>query len=348
MGCPVTAKHHISMFGCVRWKIFIAAIALALICHAAVHAAAAASYAANVGTTQPVRIIFDTDMGSDCDDAGALAILHKLADRGEIKLLGVIFSSGRNPYGAGVCDAIDTYYGRGDLPLGQYHKTDVGDPVDRYCHRIATDTKTFPHDIVDSAPDFLHVYRDLLRAQPDHSVTILTTGHPHALAYLMDDVETSGLVRRKVQRWVAMAIASPNWILDWNFGHNGAEKYVGRILKEWPTPAYISTSGEQVLTGNRKLPATSANNPVREAFRLFMDSLIKGRPSWDEIAVLYAARPYYFKVEAGAMEQDAKGRTRWTSGTSSAARYRVTPIISNDELAGIIEDLISAPSASGH
>ena len=29
------------------------------------------------------RIIFDTDMGSDCDDVGALALLNVYADRGE-------------------------------------------------------------------------------------------------------------------------------------------------------------------------------------------------------------------------------------------------------------------------
>ncbi len=31
----------------------------------------------------PVRIIFDTDMDTDCDDAGAPALLHALADQGE-------------------------------------------------------------------------------------------------------------------------------------------------------------------------------------------------------------------------------------------------------------------------
>ncbi len=31
------------------------------------------------------KIIFDTDMGSDCDDAGALAVLHKLADKEEVE-----------------------------------------------------------------------------------------------------------------------------------------------------------------------------------------------------------------------------------------------------------------------
>ena len=42
-------------------------------------------------TVRPV-VIFDTDMGSDVDDAGALAVLHRLADLGEAEIAGVIFS----------------------------------------------------------------------------------------------------------------------------------------------------------------------------------------------------------------------------------------------------------------
>lgn len=36
-----------------------------------------------------VKILFDTDIGCDCDDAGALALLHRLCDRGEAELLAV-------------------------------------------------------------------------------------------------------------------------------------------------------------------------------------------------------------------------------------------------------------------
>ena len=35
----------------------------------------------------PLNIIFDTDMGADCDDVGALFMLHGAIERGEIKLL---------------------------------------------------------------------------------------------------------------------------------------------------------------------------------------------------------------------------------------------------------------------
>ena len=111
----------------------------------------------NTGIRRPrsTRSDIHTDMGSDCDDAGALAVLHALADAGEARILGVIFSSGKNRYGVGTCDAINTWYGRGDLPLGQYKGDDVGDPTDSYTKRIATDTKLFGHDIVDQAPDLV-------------------------------------------------------------------------------------------------------------------------------------------------------------------------------------------------
>ena len=38
----------------------------------------------------PVKVIFDTDMANDCDDAGALAVLHALADLGEAEILAIV------------------------------------------------------------------------------------------------------------------------------------------------------------------------------------------------------------------------------------------------------------------
>lgn len=52
-----------------------------------------------------VKIIYDTDMDTDCGDAGALAILHALADRGEADFWKVhtgghnhIFENGTNQW----------------------------------------------------------------------------------------------------------------------------------------------------------------------------------------------------------------------------------------------------------
>ena len=68
-------------------------------------------------TQSPARIILDTDMDSDCDDAGALALLHVLADHGEAKILAVAASS-LYRWSVPCIEAINRYYGRPDLPIG--------------------------------------------------------------------------------------------------------------------------------------------------------------------------------------------------------------------------------------
>ena len=55
------------------------------------------------------KIILDTDMGPDCDDAGALAVLHALADRGKASILGVMYCTSI-PTGPACIDAINRFY----------------------------------------------------------------------------------------------------------------------------------------------------------------------------------------------------------------------------------------------
>lgn len=127
------------------------------------------------------NVIFDTDIGSDCDDAGAMAVLHKLADKGGINILGVIYSSEKNKFGVGVCDAINTYYGRGYLPLGQAKGNEIGDSINSYSQVVAEARNVYGYRLVDSAAALLDVYKHILSAQPDSSVTIVSVGHPYGL-----------------------------------------------------------------------------------------------------------------------------------------------------------------------
>lgn len=66
---------------------------------------------------QPVQLVLDTDMLTDCDDLAALGMLHTLESMGEARLLAVTVSS-REPRSAPVVDAVNTYYGRPDIPVG--------------------------------------------------------------------------------------------------------------------------------------------------------------------------------------------------------------------------------------
>jgi hypothetical protein len=319
-------------------KLFLRVLAIVV---AALGAALTAP--AGTGVTNRPVIIFDTDMGSDVDDAGALALLHRLADLGEIKLAGVIFSSGRNRFGVGVCDAINTWYRRGDLPLGQYQRDDVGDPQNSYSRQIATATNVYRHDVIDRAPDLVTVYKDLLRSARDGSVTILTVGHPHGLVWLMRDAEGARLVTNKVSRWVAMGGTPEKPGRDWNLGENGTGAYMDELLSAWPIEAYFSPVGETVITGNRKLPATPANNPVREAYRLWNNALEKGRSSWDQVAALYAARPQLFEVQPGRMRHISGPNIVWDAKAVDSKHHRILPAIPESALAEMIEDLMAQP-----
>lgn len=66
--------------------------------------------------TQPKKIIYETDMCVAADDVGALALIHGLQNRGEAELLAVCLNATGDPDGAAAIDAINTWYGRGDIP----------------------------------------------------------------------------------------------------------------------------------------------------------------------------------------------------------------------------------------
>ena len=64
-----------------------------------------------------VKIIFDTDIGGDADDLGALAMLHNFIDQGECDLLAIICWS-TEQYAVPAIDAINRFYKHPDIPIG--------------------------------------------------------------------------------------------------------------------------------------------------------------------------------------------------------------------------------------
>ena len=67
-----------------------------------------------LGLGAPVGVVFDSDMANDCDDAGALAVLHGLADLGEVEILAVV-TNRKDPSGASAADQSVTYCSVGAL-----------------------------------------------------------------------------------------------------------------------------------------------------------------------------------------------------------------------------------------
>ena len=300
------------------------------------------------------KVIFDTDMTGDCDDCGALALLHALADNGEVEILGCIASFGGNPYVVGCVDAINTYYGRGDLPIGAVHD-EYGWTESRYLKAIATDTARYRHDLVTKAdaPDHVSVYRELLASQPDGSVTIVTVGRLKAFADLLDSkpddisgLDGVALVKKKVRHWICMGGRYPNSGAkgEANFHTAGGAGFSQKAVEAWPLSVTFSgwEIGKKIMTG-RTLMKDSDDNPVARAYRLYLRSTEKQRESWDQTAVLVAVRgisPWWDLVSTGHNEIRPDGINAWRSSPDKEHAYlveRETPA----EVAQLIESLMT-------
>merc|ERR1712000_770280 len=88
-------------------------------CYFAMSAVLAVASLFAVAEGAAVKLIIDTDASGDCDDVGAICIANALADNGEAELLAVMHNTGIE-HGAGAISVLNTYYGRGDVPIGAY------------------------------------------------------------------------------------------------------------------------------------------------------------------------------------------------------------------------------------
>ena len=151
------------------------------------------------------NIIYDTDIADDVDDAGGLAMLHAYADEGKANLLAVVADSSCI-YGVSCAEAINIYYGRPDIPVGTYKgDSEVTPESYTYCKPVTMKYQTTLRDGND-ARDAVDVYREVLAAQPDGSVTIVSVGFLTNLTELLNsqpdeysDLDGVELVRQKVK-----------------------------------------------------------------------------------------------------------------------------------------------------
>ncbi len=253
-----------------------------------------------------INIIFETDMESDIDDAAALGILHALSDNGECNLLAVMHNTS-DEYGVGVIDAINTWYGRPDIPIGAYKKDDAisrwfGGKME-YTRSIALNPK-FPKDKISrkDVPPALDVYKKTLLNADEKSVTILSVGWTTNLCDLLQDKDGYQLVNHKVKQLVLMGGGwdppdTSNYRPQMNLLGNqviAAAYESGKyVVENWPTPIVFSGKvGAKVQTG-AGLDDTPLDNPVREAYRISFAKRgleIGDSHSSDQTAALFAVR----------------------------------------------------------
>jgi len=275
------------------------------------------------------KVIYDTDMDTDCDDAGALAILHALADRGEAEILATVVSS-RYPWSVPCVEAINRYYGRPDLPIGAPKTTwaDTGQRGSPYARQISEEFTTRLKSN-DDAPNAVDVYRRVLASQEDGSVVILTVGYLTNIRDLLaskpdaiSPLDGPALVRRKVSHWVCGGGRYPESLTPGNWGNFRPDPSSAVIaVRDWPGLIFFCGLGDHIHTGSR-LHETPAENPVRRVYKLYLGEK-KTRPSWDPICVLFTVRKHaaYWKIRTGGYNHIFRnGTNQWRNGPETNHR----------------------------
>jgi inosine-uridine nucleoside N-ribohydrolase len=322
-----------------------------------------------------INVILDTDINLDVDDAGALPVLHALADQEACNILAVgVSTSAQIPdglYGAACVNALNTFYGRPDIPIGVNRGPNViFDRVGKYAQKVA---EAFPHQItsVEDLPDAWQLYRKVLISQPDQSVTMVSIGFLNNFQQLLqspsdNDSPLTGqeLVAAKVKEWVCMGGHYPKGKQEFNFNTYAlATQYV---LEHWPTAAVFvgGELGDQIKTGEILLKQYQAEkHPLAMCWQFYNGG--RARASWDQIAVMYAvlgcsnrfmlsAAGRNSLVLTGAYIPDVlyKSRNVWRSGNrwynrwfragKPFSHFYLRSAVSNEVLAQDIDQLMCA------
>jgi len=273
---------------------------------------------------KPVPIIFDTDMGPDYDDVGAITLLHAFADSGKATILATMASTNYEGVAA-VLNVLNTYFHRPATPIG-VPKGNARDMRDGQ-HWSDTLLARYPHAIQKNseAPDAVTLYRQILAKQPDNSVTIVTVGFFTNIANLLrsqpdqySKLDGRKLVSKKVKQMVSMAGKFPEGI-EFNVEEDKAASQYA--LSNFPRKIIFSgfEIGEKIRSG---LPLIHneqiTNSPVKDVFRICIPMAKEdsaGRQSWDESAVLVAVNGYepYYTLVPGSIEVDDKGNNKWNN-----------------------------------
>lgn len=209
--------------------------------------------------------------------------------------------------------------------------------------------KAFTHRLQNyqEAEDATLLYRKLLTAVPDSSVTIVTIGHLTNLRHLIEsapdsisDLSGIELIEKKVKLWACMGGQFPEG-KEANFYRPDPES-TRIVANRWPGRVVYSgwEIGNDIITGGTYLKKSlSPESPVYLAYELYND--FSGRQSWDQSILLYLISPdSYWKLSPkgkALVHQD--GSNTWKMDPQAAQQYLIEKTAPS-ELAKIIDGLM--------
>ena len=303
--------------------------------------------------SQGAKVIFDCDPGADIDDVGDLAVLHQLANNGELQILGTTYSM-RPDFGAPIIEVVNRAYGRPDMPIA-VSKTSPWDAWDVYGSPLQNN---FYHAIGSSrfAPDAVPWYRQTLSAAEDHSISIVVAGQLRNMydlwrspADAISPLSGRQLMIQKIERLIFVAGIFPDGY-EFNMF---VDPIAAQVANEWngtdlPVSFVGIENGNNVLIGGSVLKKP-INDPVRMGYLLFYNAYQANvRPAWAGLGLLFAARGYesngtpLFRAVKGSITVSSGGNNAWTNQPTSNMEY-LRNEQSDSYYAAILDSLLIRP-----
>lgn len=303
----------------------------------------------------------DTDIGGDCDDAGAIALANIASRDGTVKLLGMSFTTSA-PAGPACVDAINTFYGNEDVPVGATMRQDFccqsvnefQEYVARYYPNRFFRPSTGDFSAAESA---VALIRRSLAGVPNGSVTFACIGQLNNVSDLLDSspdefssLDGVELVRRKVNEFVVMGgmflqpdqeivFGGEPYKAEYNVATDVASA-INFIRKNSVKTVFLDfIVGYKVFSGGPLLRRNDPENPVTAAYRIFQN---RPRESWDPLTVWYAlyGTGELFKLsESGTVRIESDGRT-FFEPDASGNHYYLRLAASNEYCSQAIDQML--------
>ena len=278
------------------------------------------------------NVIFDTDLGGDCDDVVALDLLLSAHKAGECRLLGVSYSH-LCPTAPGCIYEILRQHGCADIPVA---RMDIPSDRQLYAGTYATpvvekfgsaETPTY-----ENTPEAVHFLRQTLAA--NSHVTLVVTGTLSNLSGLMasgaDDASPLNgmeLMKAAVDEVAVMACnfwhengrnPDPGYIeadgtlrpvCEWNIFCDIPAAQV--VFHNCPVPLVCSPFelGYNIFSGGEM--CAHGKGEVPDSFAMLKHGAGEaGQHSWDPATALYGlygAQPWFYKTVKGQIIIDDEG-----------------------------------------
>ncbi len=307
-----------------------------------------------------IKVIFETDMGNDVDDALALDMLYKYVDAGKVDLIGIM-SNKESEYSAEYIDIMNTWYGYPQIPIGVVHEgADCENDARNYAKDVCLMKRDdgvpmFARSVEDhrKLPEAHLLYRKILAEQPDSSVTIVSVGFSTNLARLLDTPgdEMSPLSGRELvaQKVKLLSVMAGCFDKDDFFEYNIVKDIAAakKVFAEWPT-RLVTSPFEVGIAIN--YPGNSIENdfewatmhPMVEGYKFYQE-MPYDRPTWDLTSVLYAIEgPSFFTISpAGKVNVTDKGATNFLSNKEGNQYYLSVDSVQAENIKQYFIDLIT-------